>query len=140
MMPREKKLRHSPPSYASEGRADSIVRYMRKVGAAIPNPVNEVAGTPVYAVVNHGRWIAECDIDKNAQFVDDDDKRFYCIVCFNVGIGRRWREVIWPNNIEKIESVLAVRQPINQNWSPGESIQMLEDENVARGLPANDGG
>src|SRR5215211_1918488 len=135
-MPR--KLRINPSSYQADGTAHALLNYMRGVGASIPTPVEEVTGTPVYARADHGRWIVECDVEKNAQYTDDNDQRFFCISCFNVAVDGKWRQVIWPEEVNDIESALAIRPIDHQNWTTGETVESLEADNIAKGLPAND--
>jgi hypothetical protein len=38
------------------------------------------------------------------------------------------RQVVWPNDVKEIEAVLSDRQMVNQNWLPGESVDMLKVE------------
>lgn len=134
----DRKLQISPTTYEATGQADAIIMYLRNVGMTIPDPVNEIAGSPLYARADHGRWIAECDADANAQYVDDSDRRFFCVKCFNSGVDGKWREVIWPTEVDDIESTLIVRQVPNQNWNEPETVQNLKDENAGHGLPASD--
>lgn len=135
-MPR--KLRTHPRAYEATGDAREIVYHYRLRGNEIPEPVDVTTGSPVYARADHGRWIVDCDVDQNAQYVDDGDLRFFCITCFNVGNAAQWREIIWPTDADEIESALMVRAVANRNWIPGETVANLEAENVAHGLPEND--
>src|SRR6266498_1554083 len=58
--------------YRRDG-ADAVASLMRERGMEIPVPINgEPVGAAVVAVVNHGRWIAECECN-SAQLLDPDD-------------------------------------------------------------------
>lgn len=86
--------------------------------------------TAISAYVNHGRWIAECPDCKNAQLACKTDHRFLCNECGNVAVDNLWRAVIWPANVEGIESMLESRPRVNQNWVPGEHGADLGTDNL----------
>lgn len=114
----------------------TTIALVRSKGTYIPDAVEgDPVGPPLQARVDHSRWIVECEC-KSAQFVHKDDPRFFCIKCFNIGVGGRWRIVELPPNPDAIEEVLILRpEKANRNWFPGETITDLADENQARGLP-----
>jgi hypothetical protein len=118
------------------GGAEAVANLMRARGMIVPYPLsNEVSGTPVVAVANNGRWIAECEC-RSAQLIDPDDIRFFCVRCFNANNDGKWRPVTWPLDAEDIEKALLVRpDKANQNWLPTETVASLEAENEAHGLP-----
>jgi hypothetical protein len=118
--------------YRKPGRRDSaeaVIDMVREAGGVIAEPDPNIdATTPIYAFLDHGRWLGECGlwdasrgrICKNAQFVDTDDARFYCITCANVEVAGRWREVIWPEDTNTVEEPLAELPVEEQNWTPEE--------------------
>lgn len=128
-MPKGGKIKRAADTYRHEGRrssAEAIIDLFREKGVTVPEPSSTIGGTPVIAYINHGRWIGDCGLYdasrertcQNAQLVDADDARFYCVICFNDAIGGQWRSITWPENPEFIEESLA-ELPINeQNWTP----------------------
>lgn len=118
--------------YRGEGRRDSaeaVIDLVRERGGEIPEPdpgTDESA--PVIAFIDHGRWLAECGLFdtergrtcKNAQYVDVDDPRFFCITCHNNEVGGQWREVEWPADVEAVEETIIELPVEEQNWVPEE--------------------
>jgi hypothetical protein len=93
----------------------------------IPEPASpEPTGPVVMARLDHGRWIGDCGLAdtarqrvcRNAQFVDPDDHRFYCVVCHNAACGGVWRPVLWPIDRAQVEAPLAGLPAREQNWTP----------------------
>jgi hypothetical protein len=120
--------------------AEWTIAYMRGKGNQIPDPSGGPRGgdDPVLAYVNHGRWVAECECF-SAQVVTEADPRFYCVECFNVAFGGRWRTIIFPSETAEIGVVLAERpERKRQNWTPGESVELLVAENIEQGLPTGE--
>ena len=87
-----------------------------------------------YASVNHGRWLVRCPWCKSAQYASREDHRFFCVECFNAPAGQRWVAVIWPQDHEEIESVLCGRPKQNRNWTTGEPVDKLREENRTHAL------
>lgn len=96
-------------------------------GRGVPDPTDAPpVGASVMARLNHGRWIGDCGLDDavrerrclNAQFVDPDDPRFFCVECFNAANGGRWRPVTWPANRALVEAELESLPVPEQNWEP----------------------
>lgn len=83
------------------------------------------AGT-VTAYVNHGRWVADCPCGGAELIVENEP--MLCGSCAHS------RMVVWPADVEAIESMLEVRDDRNQNWQPGQTVEVLEAENLARGI------
>jgi hypothetical protein len=117
--------------YRAEGRRDSaeaIIDMVLEAGGVIAEPSGLDTTTPVIAFLDHGRWLGECGlwddsrarICKNAQFVDPDDHRFYCITCKNAEVSGQWREVTWPEDTDVIEEPLVELPTEEQNWTPEE--------------------
>ena len=82
------------------------------------------------AYVNHGRWVADCPTTDcpEAHLAQPGDK-FDCVNCGTVG------RVEFPDNHTDIDEVLE-RRPVPQtrNWTPGESLEELVEENRAHDL------
>ena len=91
--------------------------------------------TAIYAVANHGRWIAECPDCKGAQLTSPDDRRFMCVECGNAGVGGQWRPVVWPKDHAAISALLDARPAERaRNWLPGETGADLRAENKRQGI------
>ena len=96
--------------------------------------------------MNHGRWVAQCDTDGCAgaervwpggQIREKKDGRKYGITrdvmhCANCG---QTSSVTFPDERGRIDKLLARRPvPERRNWTPGEAIDLLAEENAAHGL------
>lgn len=102
---------------------------------AVHSLSTEAGGEPVYAVANHGRWVAECPDCRGAQLASASDPRFLCCDCGNVANGGRYRPVVWPKGADKIAELLDARPDETlRNWSPPETVADLRAENKALGL------
>ena len=85
-------------------------------------------GKKVYAFVDHGRWVAQCECG-GAESVDPDSPIFFCCSCGNRSTTGRPREVVFPKEMERIETILLKRtDPRWKCWKVGESIESLEKE------------
>ena len=88
----------------------------------------------VPARINHGRWIVDCEC-RGAQLVYFSDLRTWCPRCGNVASGGAWRQVAIPSNWRDIEQILNLRPELaNRNWQPGETVEMLRNENSTHNL------
>jgi hypothetical protein len=120
------------PGVADRGAA-TIIELLRarghldELGQPVPDPtLGAPTGSGVVARLNHGRWLGDCNLQDtirgrtclNAQLLDPDDPRFFCVECFNGANGGRWRPVTWPANRAGIEAQLEARQQPEQNWEP----------------------
>ncbi len=90
----------------------------------------EADSTVVYAEINHGRWIVKCPWCAGAELADKQDKRFFCLSCFNSKISGKYAKVEFPDEIKQIEKELLKRDIKNQNWLPGEILEQLKSEVV----------
>lgn len=132
----------------------SLVRSMSVQAAqrgkiAFPWDGRSVAGAPVEAFVNFGRWLAQCDLCGNHEYVDPDTPIFFCANCGN-GDSRAARPVEFPFDREQIEATLMARpivpgvgkddvqramngfpaiEGLGREWRPGVSAKDLEKEN-----------
>jgi hypothetical protein len=107
--------------------ATTIIEIKRHHGHFVPDPEPEDAADPdVVARVDHGRWIGDCNLWDaargwtclNAQAIDPDDERFFCIACHNAEVDGRWRPVVWPADVAAVEVPLESLPVPEQNWTP----------------------
>ena len=85
----------------------------------------------VSAYLNHGRWIADCGKCNGAEIVTPSAP-FTCTLC-----GSEARPV-FPEDFDEINRLAALREnPLNRNWTRGESITDLRLENAAHGIENN---
>jgi hypothetical protein len=126
-----------PQHVYGQAGASAARALMQARGMQVPNPRGEAtAGAALFAYVNHGRWVVECDACHSAQVADPDEPRFFCVRCFNASAGGQWRPVGFPAGAAAIEAVLEARpDAANRNWWPGEELAQLQGENQAHGLP-----
>lgn len=90
---------------------------------------------PAIAYVNHGRWVADCPSGCGGAMLLDPELPFMCGECFNAELHGRWRLVDWPANRTEIESWLELRKLAHTaNWSLGETIEQLREENRIHGI------
>ena len=95
----------------------------------------ELADIAVKAEINHGRWVVKCPFCPGAELGDPENPRFMCLSCYNQDAGGKWLKVEYQKQAGKIETELLKRpKKHNQNWTPGESLKQLQDENVSRGV------
>ena len=115
---------------------DMIIKQLIALGhtGLIETVKKKPIGKPVYAVVNHSRWIAHCDYCGSAAAVNPGGG-FFCLTCINHKNNNRSRPVVFPENYKAIEAELIKREfPRNRNWLIGEPITNLIIENVAGGI------
>ncbi len=91
---------------------------------------SETRGEPIYAEVNHSRWIAECPYCHGAGAINLTDKTFFCQTCFNADIQNYPRPLIVPsvNERKTIEKELKKRKLRGRNWKHGESVDFMQME------------
>lgn len=112
----------------------------------------------VYARIDFGRWIADCECG-GASYVDISDDFFFCPLCGNQANEGKARHVIFPDDRlrQEIEKELLQRKvkprfglvgtdaalnavgPISRSWVPGETIETLREqrermEKIANGI------
>lgn len=92
-----------------------------------PKEISEIS---VDAEINHGRLIAKCPFCSGAELVDKNDKRFFCLSCYNKDAEGKWLKVNILENLIEIEKILEPRKEQNQNWFPSETVEMLKAEVV----------
>ena len=94
---------------------------------------NEPVGT-VKAVINHGRWLAECPLCGGAELVSSEWPFFFCMSCGMVDNDSHVMAVEFPGSRRQIEALLAVRPTENRHWTADETKRDLADENAAHGI------
>lgn len=100
-------------------------------------PVNIKVNGRVRAYVNRSRWVANCPYCNTALPVSKVDTRFWCIGCRMIANLGCALQVIYPQDHREIELVLSMRPlAINRNWSPGETVSNLAQENINNGCTA----
>lgn len=72
---------------------------------AFPWDGRTVTGEPVEAIIDHGRWLAICDVCQGVEYVDPETPIFFCCRCGN-GDSRAARPVNFPLNREEVEAEL----------------------------------
>jgi hypothetical protein len=81
---------------------------------------DRVAGVPVNARIDWGRWIADCECG-GAEYVDPNEPLFFCMSCGNKITSGRARKVIFPKNIDEIETKTMKNTDLAwQCWKEGE--------------------
>jgi hypothetical protein len=84
-----------------------------------------VVEEPVYAYVNHARWVIDCECG-TGNLVVPGWRTAGCPAC-----GALFTNVVFPPDIEEIEEVLEDRiREHHKNWFPGETVQKLKMENL----------
>lgn len=117
----------------------------------------------VYARVDFGRWIADCEMG-HASYVEPSDDLFWCYMCGNAPANGAARHVIFPQNRKEIEQELlrrevklAVSLPksllgqatqvamnsrgkdnpmLGRSWKPGETVESLRAERLGDPTPS----
>lgn len=114
------------------GQEKATADYLKRFRKPMPTKTAEMT---VEAEINHGRWICKCPFCKGAEIADRQDKRFFCLSCFNKSIAGQWLKVEFPKDEKKIEIELSKRPKVeNRNWIPSESVNDLRRENKERGI------
>ena len=91
-------------------------------------PVTEdIDGKPLYAYVNHGRWIVKCECGGAEKAWEEG--YFMCMSCFNSANRHKYRLSVFPEDRKQIEELLIDRPLVNRNWKAGETIEQLKTEN-----------
>lgn len=86
----------------------------------------------VWARVNHGRWLADCQRCGQGMFTHPEWRIACCAEC-----GAVYRGVVFPEAIADITRLLLQRpRRDTQNWEPGESLTRLRFENLLHRLAA----
>ena len=106
-----------------------------------PLPALEDVSGSIIAVVNQGRWIAECPEGcRNAIVVSQVEPYYICTDCGSEGNGGSWYAVVFPRSKAAIEAELLKRparksfEAETRNWLPGETLTAIRRENRDQGV------
>lgn len=93
------------------------------------------SGSPVYAQIQWGRWVANCECG-GQENVSKAEPFFFCMSCFNEGNTPNHKDrhavrpVIFPDEPEKIETLLMERDSDKRHWLKGETVEDLVTQNA----------
>jgi hypothetical protein len=98
-------------------------------------PGRVLGGPKAVAYANHGRWVIDCPFGCGNARMAYEGVGFWCDECGNAEVGGQELDVVWPDDRDDIEDVLArrPREP-NRNWFPHESVPQLRVENQRNGV------
>lgn len=83
-----------------------------------PRPIGEAPDAdPAIAVMNHARWLAECQCG-SAVMLFKGGEWFWCPSCANAGAGGKLRPVVWPAELERINRDMASLPAAVAHWTP----------------------
>ncbi|MFF2773344.1 hypothetical protein ACFVU3_00405 [Streptomyces sp. NPDC058052] len=101
----------SPDAWSLVPPAMRVVRWWEeRHQRRIPVEDGILIGQPLYARINHGRWVADCTC-LSAQFVTPADPRMWCVEC-----GTGWWQVAFPADVDAVEQQFT-NLPLDQrNW------------------------
>jgi ribosomal protein L37AE/L43A len=116
--------------------------YMRMGFGPLSDPTEDNTVGQVAARINHGRWLVDCGGCNSALVVDLSQPVFMCVECGNATNEGKWFTVTVPTNRKAIEAELLKRpwsgrnpaEAVNRNWSPGETVATLKQENTDHGI------
>ena len=82
------------------------------------------------AFVNQGRWLVACPCG-GAEYAFEEGWMM-CRSCFNGYLKHRIRRVEFPDPAfrARLETLLAQRPLENRNWTPGETLEQMGQENI----------
>lgn len=83
---------------------------------------------PVKAFVNKGAWLVLCPKCGGAEYAWEEGW-FFCCSCKNSYMGHKYRRLVFPEERQAIEDLLAVRPLANRNWNLKDTVEDLEREN-----------
>lgn len=93
------------------------------------------SGPPVYAQVQWGRWVANCECG-GQENVSKEEPFFFCMSCFNGSNTpdhkdrHAVRPVIFPAETETIETLLMERDTDKRHWLAEETVEDLVTQNA----------
>ena len=70
---------------------------MRRANVPLPQ---KTANITVEAEINYGRLIVRCPYCQGAEMADPEDKRFFCLSCYNEKAGGKWLKVTFSEGVE----------------------------------------
>jgi hypothetical protein len=99
-------------------------------------PLSRVADVePVSAWIQQNMLVAACpDCAENPNHEHgliwrDGPHLFLCAICGNAAVGKMWRPVQVPANLDAIEAALSCRPVGNRTWTTDQTADDLESEN-----------
>lgn len=108
-----------------------------------------VSTSTALAKIDFGRWLATCPACGGSEYVDPDEKLFFCFACGNKWAGGQALTVVFPRNKADIEKALLDRpvvvpetdDPLNRammsspelprlgrSWNPDETVKVLRKQ------------
>lgn len=88
-----------------------------------PRPTGEAPDAPpVAARMNYGRWLADCECGSAVLLFRAEPAHpwFWDPTCGNARTGGALRPVLWPADLEQIDSNMATVPAQLAQWEPGE--------------------
>jgi hypothetical protein len=102
----------------------------KKRGFPIAIKIDEMSQQPVYARIELGQWIADCECG-GAEFVDCDEPVFYCFSCANRDEAGKLRPVVFPAPAERMEiERLILERPVDDR----RGLDDLERAHMAKAM------
>ncbi len=97
----------------------------------IPDGGPDTETEPLKAFVNHGRWLVACPCG-GAEYAFEEGWMM-CRSCFNGYMKHKIRRVEFPDPAFRanLETLLLNRPLDNRNWTPGETLEQIAQENIA---------
>lgn len=92
------------------------------------------AGPPVYAQIQWGRWVANCECG-GQENVSKGEPFFFCMSCFNSDNTPNHKDrhavrpVIFPETVAEIETLLMDRDSDKRHWLKHETVNDLTAQN-----------
>ena len=88
---------------------------------------------PLEARIEYARFIVDCPNCNSAEYAFEDNL-FLCSQCSNSDVQGKVRKVKMPKDRKQIEDILGKRPIKNRHWSPYETVEDLEKENIEMGV------
>ncbi|MER7806173.1 hypothetical protein [Streptomyces sp900116325] len=114
----------TPQDWSQVPGAELVYKWLEyKMGRRVPVPTEFVPDHPgLYARIDDGRWVAECDNCRSAWIVSVLDPRFGCGEC-----KRDWVPLIVPDDIPAAEAE-ALALPRRWWWNPADPLNPVQPE------------
>lgn len=92
----------------------AVVWFEQQAQRRLPRPPDgvDLGGPPLFAQINHGRWVATCDQCTSAQLVSPEDPRLFCVECLTPA----WRRVRFPEDVAAVEQEIGALPVRERNW------------------------
>ncbi|MFF1843046.1 hypothetical protein ACFVW9_15035 [Streptomyces sp. NPDC058217] len=113
----------TPQDWSQVPGAELVYKWLERIGRRVPVPTETVPDHPgLYARIDDGRWLAECDNCQSAWIVSVLDPRFGCGEC-----KRDWVPLIVPEDIPAAEAE-ALALPRRWWWHPNDPLNPVQPE------------